>query len=166
MILKNEIQEIVDEQKLINNVCLQESGQIKKLRDMISENQLIVRQLNKTMVREIALYKNVNQLMASSQVQTCMRILCLMFDTELWDVKNERLYKDPEAVLQQSKKIMTSTQVPLQKRLMQFECESMSYDKVQFIRDLIDENKLTVEGVGKSSIAMSFIAKWEFGMLN
>lgn len=82
------------------------------------------------MVREIALYKNVNQLMASSQVQTCMRILCLMFDTELWDVKNERLYKDPEAVLQQSKKIMTSTQVPLQKRLMQFDCESMSYDKV------------------------------------
>lgn len=42
----------------------------------------------------------------------------------------------------------------------------MSYEKVQFIRDLIDENKLTVEGVQKSSIAMSYIAKWQLGILN
>jgi carbonic anhydrase len=50
----------MDEQKLILNVCSEESEQIKKLNSIIEENQRIVRSLNKTMVREISTYKNVN----------------------------------------------------------------------------------------------------------
>lgn len=49
---------------------------------------------------------------------------------------------------------------------MAFTCENISWEKAEFLVKMVEETNFTVESVMRSSLAMSYLAKWELGIIH
>ena len=157
--IKVEMQEILDEQKLINSDRMQEANTQQALASLLDQNRRVVSYLNRQAIKEITTYKNV------SQLSTALKLICILLDQDKWEARVAEQYDNKEFLETASKKLITSTSPSLQKRLSSFQVEKISLDKVEYLSNQIEITKFTVENVARISSAMGYIAKWVIGIL-
>jgi len=109
-------------------------------------------------VTEISTYKHPQPVFIA-----CLKVLCLLLGCPP-DEQHLSKY-DPEGIFYAAKKKLFSDSFQLLKTLSGFDRSTLSSDKLELIKLIVEQEDLTVERVERVSLAMANLAHWLLALI-